>query len=223
MNEFKREEILLRSWKNYRTHYKLLTIGGALVIGAYFFVFYGLMLHIQNMKSGLFIAVPFFVFGTLVQLGLIKIVLSISGNKSEGTRILFQQYRFILRYTVGIVLYCFVVCVGLLFFIIPGVVLAIRYSLWSLVLVNKDCDISTAYKESRRLTKGSNRTLFVLYFGFFGALSLSAIPFGIGLFFSYPFVMLSFGFVYRSLQLLRTTKVLHEKHIVKRKKETNPF
>lgn len=222
MKSISTEEALLLSWKSCLDNKKSIAITSALGIGAYFFVLGGLYAFARGYGIGIFIALLFFIIAVLFQIGFIKIALNISGNKTITLSLLYKQYTLFIRYIMGCVFYASLVLVGLLLFILPGVVWAVRYSMWPFVMVNKDVDILTSFTESKQITKGQFSSLLLLYLALIGGLLISILPLGVGLFISYPVAILTLACTYRKLQVLFTSKSLHRKK-KKKKVVTNPY
>ena len=222
MKSISTEEALLLAWKSCLHNKKIIAISSALGIGAYFFVFGSLFLFTQGYGITLFFAFIFYIIATILQVGFIKITLNISGNKTVTLALIVKSYKLFVRHIAGCVFYLSVVLIGLILGVLPGVIWAVQYSLWPFVMVNKNVDVLTSFKESKRITKGHCRTLYVLYASLIGGVLVSIIPLGIGLLISYPVALLTVAYVYRKLQIVNTGTSLRKK-TKKKKIISNPY
>ncbi len=211
MKEVSAQEMLSLAWGNYKKHRKVLIECTVLLLFVHVFLYISLLETIRGNGIGVVFLFLFGIGTAIMQLGYVKILLNITGNKPITLRQLFGNHNFSVRYVVGVFGYSVLVGVGLLLFIIPGVVYAIRYSLWPFFLVNKDLDLVESFTESKRVTKGSKKKLLHLYLVCVGCIVTGAIPFGLLLPVTIPVSFLMVGHAYRKLQLIRTNESLEEK------------
>ncbi len=105
----------------------------------------------------------------------------------------------IFTYAVASVLLGLLVCVGLVFFIIPGVYLYLRLQFFGQFIVDEDADIIGSLQKSWNLTKGHAMPLFLLSLVQLLILIVGAVLFLIGLVVAYPLCIMIQCHVYRLL------------------------
>lgn len=99
----------------------------------------------------------------------------------------------------GQVLYLLIVVIGLLLLVVPGVYLAVRYSLFGLCLAAGETNLARSFQHSASLSTGAKPYLLwifvvLLVLNVFGASLL-----GLGLFITVPLSVLMITAVYRQL------------------------
>lgn len=135
----------------------------------------------------------------ILSIGSQKIFLkSMAGEKPEFQEI-FKHGNLFVPILLGAILYALIVVAGLIFFIIPGVFLALMYSFQYLLMIDKGLGPVAALKESARLTKGARWKLF--FFGItLGCVNVvGALCLAVGLLVSIPVTNLAIVHVYRKL------------------------
>lgn len=85
-----------------------------------------------------------------------------------------------------------IVSVGLILFIIPGIIFAYQFSQVIYILSeNKDLGIWDAFKKSREMMNGYKFNLFVFHLSFIGHYLLGIITFGIYLLYVMPYIQVA--------------------------------
>lgn len=139
------------------------------------------------------------VLGVVVGLGLIKIALRFCDNQKGRFADLFSQYRLFFKYLFGSILYNLIVSVGMILFIIPGIIWSIQFQFFPYFIVEKRAGPIEALKRSSRLTKGIKWNLFRFNLLLMGINLLGTLCLLIGLFATIPTTMVAMAFVYRKL------------------------
>jgi hypothetical protein len=98
------------------------------------------------------------------------------------------------------VLLALIVFGGLILLIVPGVIWAVTYGFAPLLCAAENDDPIAALRESRRLTAGHRRSLFVFGLLCIGTNILGALALGIGLFVTIPTTVIATAHVLRRLQ-----------------------
>lgn len=88
---------------------------------------------------------------------------------------------------------------GLIFFIVPGIILAIMFSFATYFVLDKGLSPLEALKESRRITAGHKWQLFVLGLAILGINILGLLALVVGLLVSMPVSMFAMAHAYRTL------------------------
>lgn len=102
-------------------------------------------------------------FGSMIalSLGVSAIALKISRNEKPCISDLFSQTHNVIPVCVGYALYWFVVSIGIMALLIPGIYMALRWYFFTYVLIDKNVSWRQALAESSRITKGIKFRLFV--------------------------------------------------------------
>ena len=136
---------------------------------------------------------------TWMTCGITKILIDYyRGNKREITD-LFTQYKYFWKVLLANIFLGIIVMVGLIFFIIPGIYLALKYSFTIYYIVDKNMDVLEAMKKSSELTEGIKMDLFLFGLAIFGTILLGVIALGIGIFVAIPIVYLAGTYIYMNL------------------------
>lgn len=139
------------------------------------------------------------VIHVVVAIGLVKIALSFCDERKPPFATLFDAWDCFWRYLGAGILYCLIVLGGLILLIVPGIVWAVKFSLCFYFVIDKGLGPIQALKASSRATMGVKWQLF----GFFllcrliNLLSLLCLI--VGVFATYPTVLIAKALVYRQL------------------------
>ena len=131
-----------------------------------------------------------------MKIGFSKMQLDIYDRGDSKFDVLFSRFGAILRYLVATWLYAMMVVVGLGFFVIPGIYLALRYFFYPYAIAENK-GIIESLKISAKLTCGSKLKILALIFLTGIVNSLGAAAFGLGLLITIPATGLAFAFAYR--------------------------
>lgn len=145
----------------------------------------------------------YFVFSQAVSIvmtiGLIRIALSFCDETMPTVGMLFNAKGCFLGYIGTQLLYLLIVAGGFVLLIVPGVIWAVKFSLAPYFVIDKGLSPIEALKASARTTKGVKWELFG--FGLLCCLinMLGVLCFFIGIFATYPTVIVATALVYRQL------------------------
>lgn len=140
-----------------------------------------------------------FVLGLIVSMGVIKISLKFYDRAKIEFKDLFSQYPLFFKMLGGVILYDLIVGVGLLLFIVPGIIWAIKFWFYDYFIVDKKAGPIEALKRSSNITKGVKWDLF-LFVLLLSIINLAgALVFLVGLFVTLPTTLMAITFVYRKL------------------------
>lgn len=139
------------------------------------------------------------IVSVIFTIGFIRVLVDIvNGQSATYTRFFsaFSDVKMIVFYVVTTILIVLITLSGFIFFIIPGVIAAIRASLAPYVLITQNVGPIDAVKKSFAITKGNFWFLFRVYLTC-GALSiLGVIALGVGLLIAIPVTALMSAIVY---------------------------
>jgi len=135
----------------------------------------------------------------VVKMGLIKVSLKFCDNIKGKLDDLLSSFHLLINYIAGSVLYVLIIIAGTILLIIPGIIWAIKFGLFSYFIVDREMGPVEALKASAGATDGAKWDLFL--FGLLlGLINLAgALCFLIGLFATIPTSMVAYAYVYRQL------------------------
>ncbi len=94
-----------------------------------------------------------------------------------------------------------IVLAGFLFFIIPGIYLALRLQFFQAFIIEENAGIIESLHKSWEITRGQVLPLFILALVMIGIMILGCILFGIGIFVAVPLIYMMYGYVFRKLSI----------------------
>jgi len=133
-------------------------------------------------------------------LGFINTALKMSDNKRGQFSDLFSNIRYFFPFLVSSLLLGIMVLVGMLLFIIPGLIVAVRFYLFGYAMIDKGLGPMASLKESATITSGQvfHRFLFSLVLMLINVAGILLL--GFGLLASVPISALATAHIYRQLQ-----------------------
>jgi len=133
-----------------------------------------------------------------IGIGLAGFFLKIARGQPAGLGDVFNgDFGLVLPLFLGGLLLNVVVGIGMLLLIVPGVILALMFSQFQLLVIDRRMGVMDAMKASNDLMKGNKLTLFLILLvaGLGGGL-ISALTLGIGSLFVNPFMVLMMVVIY---------------------------
>ena len=148
------------------------------------------------------------VVGIVLSIGIIKIALGFLDGYKLPMLTLIDSFDCFWRYWGAAILYGLIVFGGYLLFVVPGIVWAVKFSLFRYFVIDKDMGPIEALKASAEASKGVKWELFGL--GVLSVLLMLAglLCLGVGTFLTYPTIVIAQALVYR--QLAAQTELLVE-------------
>lgn len=135
----------------------------------------------------------------VVQVGFTKIILDLHDGKALNFSHLYTLYPLALRFLCASILYGFMVAVGFILLIIPGVIWALKFQFYSFLIVDKNVGIMDSLKKSSAMTEGIKMNLFLFAFLLVVINIAGALALIIGLFVTIPTTIMATVYVYRKL------------------------
>lgn len=133
-------------------------------------------------------------------MGWIRVALRRLDGATPSVRDLVPDANAFLNFLATYFLYGLIVAVGLLFLIVPGIYLAVRYGLAPFLVVDRKIDPIEAVRQSAMLTRHARWSLFLLGLLCLGINLLGALACGIGLLFTVPLTVVAATYAYRVLR-----------------------
>jgi len=135
-----------------------------------------------------------------LSLGVTRICLKLVSGEDADVGMIFGEGSKLLRTIGASIIYGLMVCIGLLFLIVPGIYLAIRFGQFQAAIVDRDMGVFDSLAYSSSLTTNNRLSLFVLGLLCFLIVLAGMIALCVGLIFAYPVVLLSGIVAYRWMQ-----------------------
>ena len=197
--KFSKIEAIRFGWNTTLHNFRFLLLVFAIVVGV------SLLPRIINLLEvpiflSILVGIVFFVVNSILSLGVIAIVLKFVKNEKPTIQDLVSKKHLFSKYIFSNILVSILTIIGFLFFIIPGIVLAVRMQFYIYFIVEEEVGPIDAIKKSWNLTKGSfwNIFLFGLLAG--GVQILGALALLVGLIFTTPTMWVAWAVVYEKLK-----------------------
>ena len=148
----------------------------------------------------LFLNIVSNVVSIFLSMGIIRIGLNLVSGRRAEVGMLFGEGSKLLRSVGGGIIYGLMVAVGLLFLIVPGIYLAMRFGQYQNAIVDRDLGVMDAFSYSSDITTNNRMSLFGLAVLNFLIILAGVLAFCVGVFFAYPIVVLAGLVSYRWMQ-----------------------
>jgi len=200
-NQFSPTGVIKDSWKLLKENFSLI-LGITLIVilvSAFFSSFFNMYKAIDITYYLMFIL--FMIVSVLVSLGFYKILLDlVDGKKTEireGVRSV--TLRKFTNALAASFLYGIISLVGLIFFIIPGIIFIVRFQFCIVAVIDKDLSIIDSLKYSWRITKNNFWRFILLGLISFGLILAGLIALLIGVFVAIMIIDIAYVVSYRIL------------------------
>lgn len=140
------------------------------------------------------------IIDVFLTLGLTRVGLNLVSGKPAELGMLFGESSKLVNGVIAYFLFSFMVVIGLLLLVVPGIYLALRFGQFQTAIVDKNLGAIDALKYSSRITEGNKWNLFGLYIIFFLIVLGGALALGVGLIVALPITCLGQFVAYRWLQ-----------------------
>ncbi len=140
------------------------------------------------------------VLGSLVGVGLIKIVLKIYEGKAASFNDFFSlTLNQFLDYLLASLMLMVITFIGFILLIVPGIIFCLKYQFALYLILDKKLKPWEAIKQSGRITRGHLGLLFGLWLLSILITLVGLLVFGIGILVAMPVVLLAQTYVYKKL------------------------
>jgi len=199
-SKFSMEEAIAFGWQTFKKNIAFFI--GLIVIVFVINIIPGLISdYLSKRFVGLVILISLatWVLQAIVSMGMIKISLAFADGKTGELGDLFACANLFFKFFLGSLLYGLIVFGGLLLLVVPGIIWAIKYQLFSYYIVDQGLGPVEAIKKSGQITDGAKGSLFL--FGLLLGLIniLGALALVVGLFVTIPIAMVAMAYVFRKL------------------------
>lgn len=197
--KFMISEVFSTSWKSTKSQ---LWILAGLLIG-YFILSFTLAVFgtpMQGSWAGMIIVnVITILFSIIFTLGYMKNIFQALDGEEPQFSAYGQQTKNISTYFFASLITILAVAIGCLFFLIPGIYIAIRLQFFLAFIIEENAGVIDSLRKSWEITKGEVLPLFILGLVMCGITLLGLILFGIGIFAAIPLVYMMYCYVFRKL------------------------
>ncbi|KAF3362235.1 hypothetical protein PHSC3_001202 [Chlamydiales bacterium STE3] len=196
---FSIREAFKEGWEGWKKHWALLIA----VLAISFFLSTAPDIGVAIFKDFYVIMFLLRILGTLISfyvfLGLIHLSLKITKGESVSLIDFFDIFPYFIRFFMGSLLYNLAIAVGLVFFIVPGIIVSLKFVFFPYFIIEKGLGIIDSFKESNKAVYGSKKKLllFCLLSSFVSF--LGALCFIVGLFIAIPVVSIAHASIYKKL------------------------
>ena len=132
--------------------------------------------------------------------GMMIYVIAIWRNDEYEFSKIFRGFDNLGRNIGGYLLVQIFVSLWSLLFIIPGIIMAIAYSMTNYIMADTDCTAMDAIRTSKEITKGYRGDIFVMGLSFMGWALLGGFTFGLAYIYALPYMTVSFAGLYEELK-----------------------
>jgi len=153
----------------------------------------------ENFTLSLIANIFYIALNILVSIGIIQIFFSLSRGGAVKIKDLFGGKKHFWRFAGGSILYGFIVGIGYLLLIIPGIIWQIKYGFFQYLIVDKGMNPMDAIKESGRITYGYKWKIFMVKILTVILFLVGVLFFGVGILVAYPVSLLAMVYAYRKL------------------------
>ncbi|MEX1013670.1 MAG: hypothetical protein WDZ80_00735 [Candidatus Paceibacterota bacterium] len=144
------------------------------------------------------------IISIILNIGIMKISINFADKKTSKIKDLVSSYELFFKYLGTLIIYWLIILGGLILFIVPGIIWAIKFQFFGFELIDKNLKPIDALKRSSKITKGHKLKLFVFNL-LSGSINLLGVAmFGLGIFITIPITSLALGYIFRKLSPQKT-------------------
>lgn len=140
-----------------------------------------------------------FIITCVMGAGIRRISLNILEKKSISVSLLYSEYRFAFPIFISTLISSILTVIGLLLFLIPGIIIGLRLSMSNYEIVEKDLSGIEGLKSSWKLTEGHTWNLFFFALYRIGVMFLGVLALGFGVFVAIPVSAIATAHIYKTL------------------------
>jgi hypothetical protein len=145
-------------------------------------------------------------FQWFLTIGLMLITIRVARAQPVEFGLLFAGAPWFIRFAIANVLFAFMVLVGLIAFIVPGIYLALRFWTVGYFIVERDCSVMEAFSLAGQFSEGNKASFIVVFAITIGVGIAGALMFCVGLIFAYPLIMMMWTITY----MMMTRQPIHQ-------------
>lgn len=195
---FSSREVLRESWNEVTKDLKFFVL---LSLGAWVVQFVPSYLtdQVTNPIASFLLSLASWLLSTAVTICLIAISLKHIKTGKATLADAKEKMAVFGTYLLGSIYYSFIVLLGLILLIVPGVIWAIRYQFYGYFIINEGLKSKEALAKSKEITKDKTGKLIVFGLALMGINLLGALALGVGLLITIPMSLIAVAKVYLAL------------------------
>lgn len=139
------------------------------------------------------------VFMAVLQAGLMQMSLLIADGEEASTGDTIPGFSIFIKFLIAFILYCAIVIVGTLLFLIPGIIWSVQFMFFGYFIVDEELGPIKALRRSSQITKGIRADLFVFTLVIYILNLVGEMAFLVGLFITIPMTLVALAHMYRKL------------------------
>ena len=143
----------------------------------------------------------FLIFVAGIEVGFLRICLALYDGGEPTFADTFKHLAIGPKFLAGQVLYLFMVAIGLLLLVFPGVYLSARYALFGFFMAAGETNLMRSFQQSAIVSTGTETHLLWIFVALLVLNALGASLLGLGLFITVPLSVLMMTAVYRQLSM----------------------
>jgi len=136
---------------------------------------------------------------SIIAIGLINTFLNLIDTNTRQFPYLYNKIRLLLQYLIASSIFGIIITFGFILLIVPGIIWAIQFQFYSYLIVDKSLNFKQALRQSKTLTKGYKKKLFLLGASLLFLNLLGLLAFGYGTLLTIPLSTLILSHTYRVL------------------------
>ena len=140
-----------------------------------------------------------FLLSVLLTCGTIRLALNILEKKPISGSLLYSEHKYYLQMFLGTILNMIVVGLAAILLIVPGIIVALKLSMFKYFIIEKNMNATAAFKASWEMTNGHVWDLFLFALLRLGVIILGILALGFGVLVAYPVIELAKANIYRQL------------------------
>lgn len=200
MKGFDPGQAISYGWEQFKKNAGIMILAIIIIwLFGYLLSFISHKIYKQNETAAILLNYLFMIFNMGLTLGHFKVYLNIIDGKKASVWDLFSQYDLLLKYIASSFLYGIIITVGLILFIVPGIIWGIKYSLFPYFLIDLRCGPIEALQYSSKTTYGGKTDLLVLAVALMAVNILGLLACCVGLLVAVPVSMMAHVYAYRIL------------------------
>lgn len=199
MRTFSKKQALVIGWERFKQHPWFLV--GLFLITSAVSILSGYVVE-QTGSTGsvaVILSLLDFAIQTFIGMGLTLILLRVYDGVHTDYGDLFEPVHLFWKYLAMTILVLAVVLVGLVLFVVPGIIAGIALSFAAYLVIDKGLGPVEAIRESMRITEGHRWNLFIFALILIAINILGLLAFGVGLLITIPVTAIAVVHVYRWL------------------------
>ena len=201
MASFSKKESISYGWKTMKRNFRFFVVVLLIMLAVNILpgMLAGALEGKQSNLIGFIIRLAGWILQLVISLGSIGVALRIHDKKKVNYKNLFDYANLVIPYLLASIIYSAIVIVGLILFIIPGIIWSIKFRYFSYFMVDRNMGPIDALKKSSKITEGIKWNLFLLGI-LLGLINLlGAVALGVGLLVTMPTTMMAEAWVFRRL------------------------